>query len=164
MGANVVYVVNVHCFALTIVLRSLSCLRLRRRGLRNSLKRDVGWKNFISSLSKPLFSRAKPATGCVIGESDSTVTHEDAKTNPTDTTPSFSEHGRMTTAITDPAKIDLVRILMPGLVSYVVDSERNFLTRTTLSTNNFHVSCWHCSMSLSSYFVGIHVFVVFYPS
>ena len=91
-------------------------------------------------------------------------TREDAKTNPTDTTPSSSEDGRMTTATTDPAKIDLVRILMPGLVSYVVDSERNFLTRTTLSTNNFHVSCWHCSMSLSSYFVGIHVFVVFYPS
>lgn len=91
-------------------------------------------------------------------------TREDAKTNPTDTTPSSSEDGRMTTATTDPAKIDLVCILMPGLVSYVVDSERNFLTRTTLSTNNFHASCWHCSMSLSSYFVDIHVFVVFYPS
>lgn len=33
-----------------------------------------------------------------------------------------------------------------------------------LSNNNFHVSRWHCSMSLSSYFVGVHVFVVFYPS
>lgn len=33
-----------------------------------------------------------------------------------------------------------------------------------LSTNNFYVSHWHCSMSLSSYFVDVHVFVVFYPS
>ena len=76
-------------------------LKLSRRGLNISLKRDTGGRHYVSNLSKRLFHLKHLQEGLSLACQTLQPLAKMQKTNPTDATPSSSKYGQMTTSITN---------------------------------------------------------------